>query len=262
MKKRALSLLAIMVLIFDNCLCPPPAESGSMLDQLRVLGPEMLTLVALEWTAYSYDRQITDKTKELYNMEYESDQLNQENYKRDHTPLAPQYKIWSDQTAGLEKIYTALESSGALSFAADISREKFDAQNPGYRLPAPGNYIDFAAAYRLRANDFRSYSLGVAIANNAESQSVLDAQSVIKRQNDASIMSGESKVGYLQMLQAGAQTRNHTNQIVSRLRVDIGRQIEAETKFALNELQERTDRHAAFRQAVRDWKSQSYGTNY
>jgi hypothetical protein len=58
---------------------------------------------------------------------------------------------------------------------------------------------------------------------------------------------------YRAALQAANQADNYNNKALSRLRVDIMRQVEAETQFALYEQQERSGRVTAFERAVKSW---------
>jgi endonuclease/exonuclease/phosphatase family metal-dependent hydrolase len=68
--------------------------------------------------------------------------------------------------------------------------------------------------------------------------------------------------GYRSVMQAVNQAANYNNVILSRLRVDVIRQIEAEMQLALYTQKERTVIHAAFGQAVKKWSGGSAGTGY
>jgi hypothetical protein len=63
-------------------------------------------------------------------------------------------------------------------------------------------------------------------------------------------------------LQAGSQITNFVNQEFLKLRFDMERQLEAETRYALNEQQERTDAQSAFEEAMKQWTNQSMGAAY
>jgi hypothetical protein len=58
---------------------------------------------------------------------------------------------------------------------------------------------------------------------------------------------------YRAALQAANQADNYNNKAFSMLRVDVMRQMEAETQFALYEQQERGGRVEAFERAVKSW---------
>jgi hypothetical protein len=59
------------------------------------------------------------------------------------------------------------------------------------------------------------------------------------------------------VLQAVNQAANYNNKTISQLRVDIMRQLEAETQLALYDRQERSGRQAAFEGATK-WTDPTY----
>jgi uncharacterized membrane protein YccC len=73
---------------------------------------------------------------------------------------------------------------------------------------------------------------------------------------------GGDGVGYRKVSGAAAQIQTANNQQVSRLRAETITASDAAGVFILNEMQERTDRTAAFEQAVRKWTPVSSGASY
>jgi hypothetical protein len=235
------------------------AEAGSsdLGDEMLILAGLLTTLVGIEVATAAVD-EVGDWTDQLYELAEDMEDEDKENYEKDHEPLEEADAVFEDMAEEIRRLYTMLSSANALSFASSMTRDMFDAQNPGYRNAPEGEYIDFSRAYKDRIGAWKDYAYGITAAANFEAQSVLESQSVMGELSEASL----SAYGYRQLLEAGAQSSNFANQEMSRLRIAIQRQIEAETKFALNARQERLDVHAAFKQAVREWKSQSTGAGY
>jgi hypothetical protein len=75
--------------------------------------------------------------------------------------------------------------------------------------------------------------------------------------------SGENEMmRYRKAMQVRNQTNLFAAQEVSNLRLDIARQIDARTKFALTVQRTRTDRQAAFERSVGTWKQSVSSAQY
>jgi hypothetical protein len=208
-----------------------------------------------------YDISENEKTRELYQMLQDTEAEDIKNYAADHAPLNPGDRAAVDLTAEIRGLYALLASADALSFMAEADYERFNEQSPGYRNAPDDSYIDFTGAYRDRIGRWQNYAYGVVEANNSEAWGILDDQGLLA--TTAKLQAASlNAAGYRQLLQADGQTANLMNQALVKLRLDIQRQIEAETRFALNARQERIDARAAFKQAVREWRSQGSGGNY
>jgi hypothetical protein len=257
--RRILSAVLVAALTIGAAAFPiPKAEAGSDIpDKMMILAGLISALAVAEGVVTAVDKvgEWTEKREEL---EEEMDKASKENYEADHARLKAADVVFEDMTGEIRSLYAMLASADALSFADSLNRDMFDAQNPGYRNAGAGQYIDFSRIYKDRIGAWKNYAYGMTAASNFEARSILESQSEIRELAEASL----SAEGYRQLSEAGSQISNFTNQEMSRLRIAVQRQIEAETKFALNARQERLDVHAAFKQAVREWKSQSTGSGY
>ncbi|MDR1649751.1 MAG: hypothetical protein LBR71_05775 [Synergistaceae bacterium] len=241
---------AFLALAVFGCLCfPSAAGAGNFSEYGENLVKANMGLVSLKYssTVYAY----LD-----YKEEDSADKAYKEHYARDHLPLV--LTVWEDLTGETATLYKNLAAGDilALSFAASLERAKFDAQNPGYRDAA--SYTDFEAEYRKRVERRRNFDLETLKANNTEANA-----SVKTRMPDMQKLhlSSIATLGYRQGLQAGNQTANFMNQGLVLLRMDMLRQTEAETFFALDEMQEDSDGQAAFEGGIK-WRSQSAGKTY
>ncbi|MDR1944285.1 MAG: hypothetical protein LBQ19_05635 [Synergistaceae bacterium] len=223
------------------------AEAGEALGPANTVASGAIAILKIASLVYAYKE---------YNEEKRESELSDERYDADHEALED--VVWTDRTDGVDALFGALSSSGALSFAEDLSRELFDAQNPGYREARPGRYTDFEGDYEKRASDGRKYAYGVFEANDSEAEGILESQEEIEELNEASL----AAYGYRQVLQAGSQTSNFFNQELVRLRIDMQRRLEAEARYALDEMQEDADGEASFAEGIGTWGSQSAGVNY
>ncbi|GHV45391.1 hypothetical protein FACS1894204_04410 [Synergistales bacterium] len=126
---------------------------------------------------------------------------------------------------------------------------------PGSRTIS--NPVRFSDIYETRVGAWRDYARNVLSADNFAARDIVDSQGIISDLNKASYAAGDSYLilngGYAQLEQAGGQISNFLSQELSKLRVDVNRQIEAKAGFALNEQQERADMVMAFEQAVKTW---------
>jgi hypothetical protein len=193
-------------------------------------------------------------------LDYKEENSDFETYKKhyaqDHLPLV--FTVWEDLTGETAELYKNLASNDvlALSFAAALDRAKFDAQNPGYRNAA--SYVDFEAEYKKRVQRRQNFALEAVKANNVEANASLKTRAPDMLKLNASSLAAQ---GYRQGLQAGGQTVNFMNQGLVLLRMDMLRQTEAETFYALDEMQEDSDGQAAFEGGMK-WRSQSTGKSY
>jgi hypothetical protein len=231
-----------------GCLCfPGAADAGNFSEYGENLVKANMGLVSLKYssTVYAY----LD-----YKEEDSADKAYKEHYARDHLPLV--LTVWEDLTGETAALYKNLASNDilALSFVASLNREKFEAQNPGYRT----SYTDYEAEYRKRVQRRRNFDLETVKANNTEANASVNTRMPdMLKLNVSSI----ATLGYRQGLQAGNQTANFMNQGLVLLRMDMLRQTEAETFFALDEMQEDSDGQAAFEGGIK-WRSQSAGKTY
>jgi hypothetical protein len=265
-KKRARrALCCLLFFAVLTASAPKNAGAGEVAAEMAAIAALEATIMGEEYgllaTAISeiaLEIQIVTTEANDYNLLMKRDQRIDQDWENDHKPLAS--VVWSDITPDIEDLYRKLASGDeALSFVEELSTEKFDEQNPSF-LDGPGDaaYVDFAALYEERMNNWMQYAYGVLSANNGEAWGVLNGQDKFGRLKDASL----NAYYYRQLMQAGNQTRNATNQEISKLRTDTARETEAAAKFNFNEIQERIDVRAAMKQSVGKWKLQSAGRGY
>jgi hypothetical protein len=234
--------------LFWGPLFPGRAEAGA-----AAIGAAVDILACAELAAKitfliyadkEYDEMVDEKAKD------------DARYAQDHAPLASQ--IFYDWSGGMAQVYSTLSAADALSFAAALDREMFDAVNPGYRTAADGSYVDFAQAYKDQAAEWQGYAFATVRGNSAELYENLSVQGTISQMKDAFM----AAYGYRQLLQASAQTSNFTAQEVMQARLDTQRMLEAGMKYALDAWQEETDEEAAFEEGIKRWVNQSSGGVY
>ncbi|GHV45394.1 hypothetical protein FACS1894204_04420 [Synergistales bacterium] len=166
-----------------------------------------------------------------------------------------------------------------------VANVSFNRKNPGYD-DLPGLDGDYYAKYMERVKDVRTYAKGVISGVSGEILEIGTTSADIKKLNDAlyglpnipandtiistiagligrggdlaslaaaagEAVAGSSGRGYRSLMQTSNQAANYNNMILSKLRVDVMRQLEAETQLALYAQQERTVIQAAFEQAVK-----------
>jgi hypothetical protein len=141
-----------------------------------------------------------------------------------------------------------------------LDRAKFDAQNPGYRSSLL--YTDFEAEYEKRVRRRQNFALEMLKGNNTEANFALKTRMPDMLKLNALSLSTTllPEQGYRAGLQAGSVTANFMNQGLVLLRMDMQRQTEMETFFALDEMQEDSDEQAAFEEGMK-WNSQSTAGN-
>jgi hypothetical protein len=231
------------------------AEAGLVSDlesyrnKLTALTPERGAAIGFEYLLLNVEKDITKHMQDILAEAERRDWTEvQPEYENDHAALKD--AVWKDVAPDVSAIYGAL-----------LAAEKAFS-DPGYRIPAAGETIRFSQIYKDRVGQWMTYALVAVAANNTQTGDAVSVQATIKSLHDASLAAGGSGGGYRQLLQSRHQTANFMNQEISKLRTDIQRQIDAETRIALNERQERTDRQAAFEQAVSRWKDQTQGKEY
>ncbi|MDR1020221.1 MAG: hypothetical protein LBL73_05635 [Synergistaceae bacterium] len=262
-RSKLLSVL-LSATMLTQCFFPCAASAGQLAEEAAEIamwiaiieGAEYALLAASFATLEAEAETVATEAKGLA-LEKARNKRVEENYEHDHEALED--VVWESRTDSMSRMIDVLSRSGALSFAADLSREKFDAQNPGQLETPSGAAIDFASDFKKRADDWQSYAYGALAANNDDLKLVLDAQSgEIHELQEASY---ETEY-YRQILQAENQTINYTNQELAEARLSIARQIELRKRVALLARQEKTDEKSAFTQAVNNWKAQSAGGRY
>jgi hypothetical protein len=231
------------------------AEGGIMeeleewANKLVILQGERAVALGLEYLLKSPEEDITKAMEAIL----------AEATRRDTTEVQPEYK--SDHEALKDVVWKDITPEATAIYAALILADNniFDDGVPEYRTPAEGQFIRFSEVYRNRVGNWQTYALAAITANNTQTSDATSTQDTIKSLHDASLAAS----GYRQFLQSRHQTANFMNQEISKLRTDIQRQIDAETWIAVNERQERSDRRAAFDQAVSRWENeQSAGKGY
>jgi hypothetical protein len=175
--------------------------------------------------------------------------------KKEKSDYEEDHKAWSntvfkDRDGGIDTLYRGLLDGGALSFSQESSgiAARFEADNPGYR--GLGSDIAYLDDYKDMMAKWRRYSEAFVAANNSQA---------LETETDAkSVSSMKDAVFSNTMYRKSAQVRNQVNlfasQEVSNLRLDIARQVDARTKFALTLQRTRTDRRAAFERSVGTWR--------
>jgi hypothetical protein len=240
---RALWLFAVAVrLCFTDA-----AEAGSYGEDLVKAN---MGLVSLRYssTLYAY----LD-----YKEEVSADNAYNEHYAKDHLPLV--LTVWENLSDDTAALYKNLASNDvlALSFAESLDRAKFEAQNPTYASHA-ASYFDLGADYKKRVQRRQDFALATLKANNTEANASLKTRAPDMLKLNVSSLAA---LGYRQGLQAGSQTANFMNQGFVLLRMDMQRQLEMETFFALDEMRENSDGRAAFGGGIK-WQSQNSGKDY
>jgi hypothetical protein len=250
--------------MLTQCFFPYVAAAGQIAEEAAEITMWIAVIEGAEYALLAASFATLEAEVETVVTEAESLALvkakikrDEENYEHDHETLED--VVWKSRAGSMSQMIRDLSTSGALSFAAELSREKFDAQNPGQWGTPRGGAIDFASDFKKRADDWQSYAYGALAANNGDLELVLNAQSGnIHELQEASY---ETEY-YRQILQAENQTINYTNQELAEVRLSIARQIELRKRVALLSRQEKTDEKSAFTQAVNNWKAQSAGGGY
>ncbi|GHV45396.1 hypothetical protein FACS1894204_04430 [Synergistales bacterium] len=204
-------------------------------------------------------------------------------YKADHEVLANNDKVFKEQS--LAALYASLRldiigAGSELSFGGVPSRSDFDKQDPGYRNILSGDVrsediVVFSEEYKNRTEGFLDFAYISLKANNSEAKDFLrDSDPLSPKMvtsldiasfnagNPMDVLKGDKGGGHRQVMQAGNQIVNFSNQELLRLRVDMNRLSEERARVARNERQEKIDAQAAFDQAVRIWTNTGSGRGY
>jgi hypothetical protein len=197
-------------------------------------------------------------TSQELDAKQKASEKDKEDYENDHEPLSGSEVVFVDLGTDVADIYLRLKDSGALTFAENLSREKYDSQYPGYRDAAGPGYIDFGASEQASDKGWRNRSYTAIAANGSEAGKILTRQNEIQRLNDVSL----GVVGYRKVMQAGNQTSNFMNMQIVRTRLDAQRQFDALTDDALMEVQSDADDESAFERGIMIWKNQSRPGEY
>ncbi|MDR1944282.1 MAG: hypothetical protein LBQ19_05620, partial [Synergistaceae bacterium] len=253
-KRARFVLRALLAAVFISALIPGGGffmgvcEAGGISDLEQRIAAVTAMVASTTTDIYAFLKPILSDEQDIYSYEQQLDKMVEDYYEKDHERLENEHIVWTDQTDEIEELYGGLSSSGALSFAQSVDMERFEEQNPGYRQAQDG-YTDFSEEYKERIEGWQEYIKGVLAANNSEAEGIRQSLETIEELKEASDSAGY----YRKAMQAGNQIANFVNQEFDRLRIDIQRNIEAETKYALNEQQERTDIQSAFEGAIKSW---------
>jgi hypothetical protein len=237
------SLLSV-VFIF-----PSAASAGSYTGKLILMaeggiGVAKLTSLILTWQELDDEQKAFEREKE--------------DYENDHEPLSGSEIIFIDLGTDVSEIYRWLRDSGALTFAENLSRERYDSQYPAYRSATEPGYIDFGASGLILDKGWRNRSYAAIEANNSEAERILAYQNEIQRLNDVSL----GAKGYRKVMQAGSQASDFMNMQIVRARLDAQRQLDALTDDALIEIQSHADDESAFELGIMIWKNPSTPGQY
>ncbi|MDR1740619.1 MAG: hypothetical protein LBR38_02065 [Synergistaceae bacterium] len=239
-----------MAVALVAALARPAAGGGDAREMLALT----TTLLALYGTEQALENEMLTQSKNMTTelteiaaaaLAYET-VFREPNYTSDHKAL----------TAVVSRDYGSelLKSSAALAAGVALL------SNPGYREPDSGAYIDFKQAYKSRVTEFTLYANALTLLNKTAVDTASDTQAAIADMHKA--WSGSESMSYRAVAQAGQQIALFADQQIPRIRTDVQRRLDAEVRFALNDWQERTDVHAAFKQAVREWVDQSPAASY
>jgi hypothetical protein len=231
------------------CRAPRAADAGgvTLQDQIKIAIAENAQVTAdiVLFNGFPNMVDMTKKTDDLAKREADSKHAN---YIKDHQSLRdfpPLVTTW---------VPPRRETNDYIDKMDDLS----------YTPAEPTIPTVFSEAYKARVGDFQAGALSVLQNNNHAAGDVRESQKKIQSLKAASDGSTVSIMGipipltggqdaYVSMLQSGGQVSTFLSQELSKLRVDISRQIAAEARFTLNERQEREDELLAFGQAVQAW---------
>ena len=177
-----------------------------------------------------------------------------EDYEDDHKTLGG--GTFRDLLGKLVQMRGTLSITG-ISFPIGDIASKFGEVNPGYRSASIGLYIE---DYKKIAENWKRYAAAHAqsAAIEANDYSILKGTTIPALTSD-SLNKGK---GYIQAIEARAQTYAFAAQQTTNLRHDIARQVDIRARQALDRQQRRADLHAAFGRAAKGGPSWSTGTDY
>jgi hypothetical protein len=224
-----LSVTVVTAVLF--CRGPHSADAGglSVREQTRIAIAEnaLVTADILLFTTAPNMVGMTKKTDDVAKKEADAKHTN---YVKDHISLLALTRVPPLRTTN---DYID-QKSGDLSF----------------KPAGPTTATIFSEAYKDRAVKFQAGALVVLEGNNHAASDIKTSQGKISYLKTASDGIQDS---YISQIQSGGQVSTFLSQELYKLRVDISRQIAAETRFTINERQEREDELLAFEQAVKSW---------
>ena len=191
-------------------------------------------------------------------------------YGLDHKALQSSAVVYRNLAPFLTAYAGASPRSDGETGVAAWSAAGFRAANPGYRNVLPGSAaVIFSNVHSGRVKRLtEDYAAAFAASNAGTARDILAVGSPTNLATVRDLMNamyqaaGLENGGYRRTAQASAQIQTSNNQQISRLRAETTTQTDAYAVFALNEIQERTDKMAAFEQAVRIWNPVSTGADY
>ncbi|GHV45389.1 hypothetical protein FACS1894204_04400 [Synergistales bacterium] len=208
-------------------------------------------LAAADTVMMGFKKTINDDYGSLFSKE-------KEHYEKDH-------KLWLGgigfDLAGalfsdneLDSRYKDMASAGMVSFSSQVSFDvTFDEFNPGFN-----NNINYSAAYQDMMTKIQKYALSLLKDNESQTRNMGIADGLIKSPLSLIGVLDAASLSVKQYREA-LQIRNRANlfaaQEVSKLRLGIATQLDADAKLALARQQIRTDRQAAFKRSVGTWSS-------
>jgi hypothetical protein len=284
-RERAFGLLkkiistVLIAATLTGAIPPPPAEAF-----IQEIIAEIVILASLAAINKGILPKIVDAAESaygavgktyMYEALYIDQQRNQrdleeELYDLDHKALSSSAVVYRNLAPFLTAYAGASPRSDGKTGVDAWSAAGFRAANPGYRNVSPGSAaLIFSNIHGNRVKRMtEDYAAGFAASNAGTARDVLTAGSptglaaVRDLMNAMYQTAGLENGGYRRIAQAAAQIQTANNQQVSRLRAETTAQTDAYAVFALNEIQERTDKTAAFEQAVRIWTPVSAGAGY
>ena len=161
--------------------------------------------------------------------------------------------LWDDAAGELTKLRNLLSTIEGLTFGASFDDEKYEAKYPGYR---DSTETDYAEYYKEQVAYWHAYYRAALAANNMAIQNILDDQAFINELNKASKNGAQ---GQMQMLQAANQISIFMAQQLSKLRMDMQRQIESQATHALTVQQQAADEESSMEAAIGTWKDMDSG---
>ncbi|MDR1740617.1 MAG: hypothetical protein LBR38_02055 [Synergistaceae bacterium] len=251
-RRWLLTLAALFSLLCAGFANANAAWAGGQDDRVKADGGLVSARSALELAAY------------LDYVEEESgDKAYDSRYASDHAMLT---WIPIDMATGeIKALYSALQSSPdlALSFADSLTREKFNAQNPGYRVLSGDQspVLDFKAIYKTRANNWAggstSYGYGMFKGNSLEASATSATSTRQLLVMAPQLLLSSQTSGYMPLFNMGNLMANFTNQQLLLTRTDFMRNFEISAQLAAYEVQDEADLQAAFEQGVVRWTEQN-----
>jgi hypothetical protein len=230
----------------------PVVEIGSKAVEAigKTLGdaPDEKDIATKVWPPLAIEDAAVAKFKKNIHDDYDAHvKKEKSDYEEDHKAWTN--NVFKDRNGAMDTLYTGLLNGGALSFSSESGAASgFETENPGYR--GLGSGIAYLDDYKDMMSKWRRYSEAFIEANNS--------QALETETNAKSVTSMKDAIFSNSVYRKSMQVRNQVNlfasQEVSNIRLDIARQVDARTKFALTLQRTRTDRQAAFERSVGTWQ--------